>query len=137
MIATLIIFFITIIGIILSLFLFPKLKIGKINLKTYWIIAFLGAVILICFSLAPINLVVSEFVGVSKMNPLKILVLFFSMTLISVLLDEFGLFKFLASVAAKRANNKKALFFSFYFLVATLTIFTSNDVVILTFTPFI
>ena len=137
MIATLIICSVTIIGVVLSLFLFPKLKIGKVYLKTYWIITLVGALILICFSLAPLKTVFEELTHDSKINPLKILILFFSMTLISIFLDEFGLFKYLASVAAKRAKNKRVLFFSFYFLVAALTVFTSNDVVILTFTPFI
>ena len=100
-------------------------------------VALLGAVLLILFSLVPFKTIFTELTADSNINPLKILILFFSMTVISVLLDEFGLFRFLASVAAKRAKSQTVLFFSFYFLVALLTVFTSNDVVILTFTPFI
>ena len=138
MIPTIIISAITFITLILSLFLFPKIKIGRFCISTYWIVALVGASILLIFSFAPIKDVYSQLTVNSKINPLKILVLFFSMTLISVFLDEFGLFKYLASIAVKNAKgNQLLLFFSLYALVATLTIFTSNDVVILTFTPFI
>ena len=137
MIPTLIISILTFVTIVLSLFLFPKVKIGKFSFHTYWIIASVGAILLISIGLAPFEEIVDELTADSNINPLKILVLFFSMTIISILLDEFGLFRYLASVAAKRAKNQTVLFFSFYFLIALLTVFTSNDVVILTFTPFI
>ena len=137
MIATIVVSSITFVTIILSLLLFPKLIIKKLSISTYWLIALLGALILLFSTLVPFKEVWKELTTDSSINPLKILVLFFSMTFISVLLDEFGLFSYLASLATKRAKNQKFLFFSFYFLVAALTIFTSNDVVILTFTPFI
>lgn len=138
MIPTIIISVITFILITLSILFFPVIKIGKIKLGTYWIIALLGAVILLIFSFAPIQEVGKELISNTSVNPLKIIVLFFSMTILSIYLDEVGLFKYLASVAAKKAkNNQYALFVILYFLTATLTIFTSNDIVILTFTPFI
>ena len=138
MIATIIISSITFVSIALSLFLFPKIRIGKIALSTYWIIALVGASILLIFSLAPIKEVFDQLTANTKINPIKILVLFFSMTLISIFLDEFGLFQYLANLAVKNAKgNQCVLFFSLYALTAALTIFTSNDVVILTFTPFI
>ena len=60
------------------------------------------------------------------------------MTFLSIYLDGVGFFKFLAVFAAKKAkNNQFILFLILYGLVSLLTIFTSNDVVILTFTPFI
>lgn len=138
MIATIVISGITFLLIALSLFLFPKIKIGKIQFHTYWVIALIGATILLCSSLAPIENVWQQLTSNSKINPLKILVLFFSMTLISIMLDEFGLFKYLANLAVKVAkNNQYSLFFILYGLVSILTIFTSNDIVILTLTPFI
>ena len=138
MIPTIIISVITFILITLSILFFPVIKIGKIKLGTYWIIALLGAVILLIFSFAPIQEVGKELISNTSVNPLKIIVLFFSMTILSIYLDEVGLFKYLANVAAKKAkNNQYALFIILYFLTATLTIFTSNDIVILTFTPFI
>ena len=138
MITTIIIASITFISVTLSILFFPKLKIGNFSVSTYWLIALIGAIVLLATGLAPIKEVFSELTNNSSINPIKIIVLFFSMTVLSIYLDEVGLFKYLANVAAKRAkNNQFTLFTIFYFLVATLTIFTSNDIVILTFTPFI
>lgn len=138
MIPTLIISIITFVAILASLFFFPKLRIGRINISTYWVIALIGALILLSCSLAPIEEVFKQLIADTKINPLKILVLFFSMTLISIFLDEFGLFNALAELTVRKAKgNQYILFFAFYGLVALLTIFTSNDIVILTFTPFI
>ena len=138
MIPTIIIASITFISVTLSILFFPKIKVGRFSLSTYWLIALTGAIILLATGLAPIKEVFSELTNNSSINPIKIIVLFFSMTILSIFLDEVGLFKFLANFAAKRAkNNQFALFTIFYVLTATLTIFTSNDIVILTFTPFI
>ena len=138
MIATIVISVVTLLLITLSILFFPRIKIGKISLDTYWIIALLGAIILLAASLSPIKEVYNQFVSDTSINPLKILVLFFSMTIISIFLDEFGLFRYLACLASKKAKgNQLTLFFIFYLLTSLLTVFTSNDIVILTFTPFI
>ena len=138
MVATLIISIITFILVTISIIFFPKLRIGKIKLDTYWMITLLSAIILISFSLSPIKEVFKQLTSNSAINPLKILVLFFSMTILSIYLDEIGLFHFLAVKATKIAkNNQLVLFFTFYLLTSILTIFTSNDIVILTLTPFI
>ena len=138
MVATLVISIVTFILVILSILFFPHIKLGKIKLDTYWIVALIGAVILLSFSFSPINEVYSQLTSSSSINPLKILILFFSMTLISIFLDEFGLFKYLAVLASNKAKgNQYTLFILLYLLTAVLTIFTSNDVVILTLTPFI
>ena len=138
MIPTIVISVITFISITASILFFPQIKIGKIKIGTYWIIALVGASLLLAFSFAPIKEVWNQLTNSITVNPIKILILFFSMTVLSIFLDEVGLFRFLANVAAKRAkNNQYTLFTILYFLTATLTIFTSNDIVILTFTPFI
>lgn len=138
MIATIVIASVTFLLIMLSLFFFPKIKVGKFSISTYWVIALVGAITLLASLLVPFNKIYEELIADNAINPIKILVLFFSMTLLSILLDEFGLFKYLASLSVKIAkNNQFSLFFLLYFLVAILTIFTSNDVVILTLTPFI
>lgn len=138
MITTLIIALITFIGITLSILLFPHIKIKNFTLDTYWLIALLGAAILLIFSLVPLDELWKTLTSSSAINPLKILVLFFSMTIISIYLDELGLFKFLAIEATKKAGkNQFVLFLIFYLLTSILTVFTSNDIVILTLTPFI
>lgn len=138
MVPTIIISSVTFILVILSILLFPHIKIGKIKLDTYWMIALLGAIILLAFSFAPIKEVGNQLISNTAINPLKILILFFSMTMISIVLDELGLFRYLASLASKNAKgNQYILFLILYLLTSILTIFTSNDVVILTLTPFI
>ena len=138
MLPTLIASIITFILITVSIILFPNIKVKKVNIQTYWIIALIGAIILLAFSFAPMNKVFSQLTNNSSVNPLKIIVLFFSMTFLSIFLDGVGFFKYLAVLAARRAkNNQFILFLILYGLVSLLTIFTSNDVVILTFTPFI
>ena len=138
MIPTIIIASITFIAVTLSILFFPKIKIGRFSISTYWLIALTGAIILLATGLAPIKEVFTELTSNTPINPIKIIILFFSMTCLSIFLDEVGLFKFLANFAAKKAkNNQFALFTIFYVLTATLTVFTSNDIVILTFTPFI
>ena len=138
MVATILISVLAFVGMIGSIIFIPHFKIRKVIIDTYWIFPLIAAIILLVTSLAPFNEVISSLTSDTSINPLKILVLFFSMTIISVYLDELGLFKYLAIKAAKKAgSNQFVLFLIFYLLVAVLTIFTSNDVVILTFTPFI
>ena len=82
--------------------------------------------------------IISQFTSDSAVNPLKILILFISMTLISIYLDCVGFFRFLAAkVLSSAGKNQKALFFFLYITVSVLTVFTSNDIIVLTFTPFI
>lgn len=127
------------VSLIVSTIVFPKIKIGKISLSSYWVIALLGAVLMIATLRVSFEEIGdSLFDQTSTMNPLKILCLFFSMTFISIFLEEAGFFKFLANIAVKKAKKSQlGLFVILYFLTAVLTVFTSNDIVILTFTPFI
>ncbi len=138
MIWTIIIAGITFVGISASILFFPHIRIKKVKLDTYWIIAIVGALLLVATTLCPVGEISASWTSNNAVNPLKILILFFSMTVLSIYLDELGLFKLLASIAVNKAKgHQNVLFFVLYFLVAILTIFTSNDIVILTFTPFI
>lgn len=117
---------------------FPQIKIGKLTLSTYWLITLLGAIALIASCQADVVKLGKSLVADTAVNPLKILVLFISMTVLSVFLDELGFFGFLASAVLKRAKSgQKKLFFSLYAAVSLLTIVTSNDIIVLSFTPFI
>ncbi|MDE7213355.1 MAG: hypothetical protein K2N42_02120, partial [Anaeroplasmataceae bacterium] len=65
-------------------------------------------------------------------------VLFISMTILSIFLDEIGFFSYIAIKSAHLLKGSQLkLFFGFYALISILTVFTSNDIIILTFTPFI
>lgn len=116
----------------------PTIRIKNISIDTFFIPAVLGALILLIFNVVPFQNVLDSFTSTSSVNPIKILVLFISISMISISLDELGFFKFIAIKALQKShNNQYTLFFILYFLVALLTIFTSNDIIILTFTPFI
>ena len=138
MITALTISVITCAGLISSVLLFPKLKIGKITFATYWPICLLGAIFMLVFGAISPSEAWQGLTASSAVNPLKILVLFISSTLLSVYLDEVGFFRFLAVFATKKAKKSQlSLFLILYIVVSILTVFTSNDIVILTFTPFI
>ena len=116
----------------------PFVNIGKMRLGTYWIISLAGAVLILLSGTLPVDRLLSELFSDSAVNPVKILILFFSMTSMSVFLDEVGFFRHLAVLALRRTGKSQyALFISLYAVVSVLTVFTSNDIIVLTFTPFI
>lgn len=106
--------------------------------RIFWMAPLVGAMLLIALGVISPSDVVGGLLADSAVNPLKILVLFFAMTLMSVFLDEMGFFRFMAMVVLSRAGtNQRRLFLLLYAAVSVLTVFTSNDIVVLTFTPFI
>ena len=116
----------------------PDIRLRKLSINTYWIVPLVGALVLLSVGLIAFPDIINGLTADTAINPLKILVLFLSMTMMSVFLDEIGLFRFLASFALKKAKTSQlTLFIVLYILVSFLTIFTSNDIIILTFTPFI
>ena len=138
MIGTIIIAVLTCVALILSVLFYPKVKILKKEINTYWIVGLIGALLMLVFKSISFKDALDGLTSSSSVNPIKILVLFISMTFLSIFLDEVGFFKYLASIATKKAkSNQIVLFIILYCLVSVLTVFTSNDIVILTFTPFI
>lgn len=138
MIWTLIISILTCILLILSVLFKPNIIIKGIKIQTFWIVTLIGAILIVSFGFVPLKLISDKLLANSSINPIKILVLFISISFLSITLDELGFFSYIAVKAIKKVNNNQyKLFFILYFLVAILTIFTSNDIVILTFTPFI
>ena len=136
--ATLIISAATCLCMIVGVLLFPKIKLGKLSLDTYWIVVLIGATVVLLCGQVDVKEIVSAMVADTAVNPVKILVLFLSMTVLSVFLDELGFFRFLAGYALRHSHGgQRRLFFSLYVTVAVLTVFTSNDVIVLSFTPFI
>ena len=128
----------TIILMICGILFFPKIKLGKVQINSYWVIALLGAAVALIATKPDMSALFGALVADTAVNPVKILVLFISMTVLSVFLDELGFFRYLAGVALRRARSgQKKLFMYLYITVSILTVFTSNDVIILSFTPFI
>lgn len=137
-IPTIIIAVLTCLVLILSVLFFPKICIGKIKINTYWVVGIVGALLMLAFGCISFKDALAGLTSDSSVNPIKILVLFISMTILSIFLDEIGFFKYLACIATRKAkSNQIVLFIILYLLVSVLTVFTSNDIVILTFTPFI
>ena len=81
MIFTIIVVAITCLTMILSVLFFPKMKIGRLKIDSYWVIVLVGALILLFSGEANYITVGQALVADNAINPLKILVLFISMTL--------------------------------------------------------
>ncbi|MCH5148947.1 MAG: hypothetical protein J1G05_06295 [Clostridiales bacterium] len=138
MITAIVICAVTVVLMISSILFLPKLRIKKLNISPYWLIALLGATVLLIVKSEHLAAVGQAMTANTAINPLKILVLFISMTVLSIFLDELGLFRYLASQILKRAKSGQIkLFIYLYITVSVLTMFTSNDIIILSFTPFI
>lgn len=129
---------VTCIALVLSTLFKPNVHIRKHSYGTYWLVALTGAIILVAARLVSFSTIIDGLTAKSSVNPIKILVLFLSMTVQSIFLDEMGLFRYCANMALKKAKGSQlGLFFCLYAVVSILTVFTSNDIIILTFTPFI
>ncbi|MBE6535913.1 MAG: hypothetical protein E7677_04750 [Ruminococcaceae bacterium] len=137
MTSTIIIAVVTVVLFMASVLFLPSVgKNGKF--KIYPLIPFVGGILMILFGNLSIGQVLTSFTENTSVNPIKILVLFLSMTVYSLILDRTGFFGYISGVVLKHAgHNQYAVFFSLYAVIAVLTVFTSNDIVILTFTPFI
>lgn len=132
------IFAVTCIVMIICVLIKPKFRFGKIYLSSYWVIATIGAVASIFVNIGSFNKILNALLSDSAVNPIKILTLFISMTFISVFLDSTGFFAYLAGRVMGIAGKRQfSLFLYLYITVSILTVFTSNDIIILTFTPFI
>lgn len=111
---------------------------SKLRIPLYPLVVMTGAFFMLAFGVLPFDEAIRTFTSSGAVNPLKIITLFFSMSALSIYLDEAGFFDFLAVKILRYANKKQIhLFLILYVLVSFLTVFTSNDIVILTFTPFI
>ena len=137
MISTFIISGLTILLMTLSFFLFPQVRIKSKKLDTYWMITLVGAILILLTHIPSDGDILKLFIENNSTNPLKIIVLFLSLTFISKFLDAVGLFDYLATrVSAIGKGNQFILFTVFYFLISILTIATNNDIIIIV-TPII
>ena len=115
-----------------------KLHPRHASARIFWIAPLVGALLLLALGVLSPRDALSGLLADSAVNPVKILVLFFAMTLMSVFLDEVGFFRYMANAVLSRAGSSQyRLFLLLYVAVSVLTVFTSNDIVVLTFTPFI
>jgi arsenical pump membrane protein len=134
------IFAITCLTMILGILFQPEIRLGRVRVGSYWVVTSVGAVVLLLIpgivDFGRLGTFISDFS--LPVNPVKILSLFLSMTMLSIYLDEQGFFRYLANAALRRAGkDQKRLFAFLYVTVSVLTVFTSNDIIILSVTPFI
>lgn len=135
---SLIIFVLTCLTLLVLVFCKSSVTIRGHRISIFWIAPLAGAVAMVASGQISPAEVAEGLTSAGEVNPLKILILFFSMTMMSVYLDELGFFRLLAVKVMKRAGgDQRTLFFLLYALVSVLTVFTSNDIIVLTFTPFI
>ena len=87
---------VTCITMILAVLFKPQVKIRRIFIDTYWPIAMIGAFLLVIFKSISFKEAVLGLTADTAINPIKILVLFLSMTILSIFLDEAGFFHYLA-----------------------------------------
>ncbi len=138
MITALIIATVTCAAFILNILTKPSLNIKGKSYSVYWVAPLLGALAMLAFGVISPTKLWQGLTADSDVNPIKILVLFLSLTLMSVLLDSAGFFRLLANKTLSMAKHSQwALFICLYLTVSVLTVFTSNDIIVLTFTPFI
>ena len=138
MIYSIIVFILTCLLLILAILKKPNIKISKFHIETFLLVSLIGALLIIIPGIIPFSYVIVNMFANSPINPIKILIILISMAMLSITLDEMGFFNYIAikSIDLVKGSQYK-LFFILYILIAILTIFTSNDIVILTFTLFI
>ncbi len=138
MILTTIIFILTISILIWMVMFKPKFYFGRFSVESFWVVALIGAGSLLMLNLVTPSAVYDALTVASGINPLKLLIIFLSMSGLSVMLDELGFFKKVSMYVLSKANTSQIkIFIYLYITVSILTIFTSNDIIILTFTPII
>lgn len=131
---SLIILITTCILLMLSIIFIPKIK----KIDTFYLVAIFGAILMILFRQIGFKDIYNSLFHNELISPIKILILFITTSFLSITLDNLGFFDFIATFTIKKfSSSQYKLFTMLYIAISLLTIFTSNDVVILTFTPFI
>ena len=105
MVATLIVSLITCIILIVSILTFPKIKMFNKKINTYWIVCLIGAIFILLFKGVSVKESMLALFENSSINPIKILIFFFSMTFLSIFLDEEKLNKSISQTAAVEHMN--------------------------------
>jgi arsenical pump membrane protein len=115
-----------------------RLSTRTIRIDSYFLGALIAPIMIAGFGLLNPDQILQGLRGSGGLNPFGVLILFLAMVFMSIYLDTTGFFEYCARIALRYANNHGIrLFLAFYAVISLLTIFTSNDIIILTFTPFI
>ena len=109
MTAVLSIFLLSCGGLLLLVFCKPAVSVRGRRVSIFWTAPLAGALCMILTGQISPGEVAEGLTGAGEVNPLKILVLFFSMTMMSVYLDELGFFRLLAVRILRRAGGSVEL----------------------------
>ena len=90
---------------LISIIVFPKIKFKTFEFQTFYFFPFIAMILIFAFRLIDMDEAMNRLVSSGGMNPLKIIVLFFSMSFISIILDELNFFEYLANKALKKVNR--------------------------------
>lgn len=109
-----------------------------LRMPTYFLGALFGPVAILALGVLHLPDIARHLRGTALLNPGGILALFLSMVFLSVFLDITGVFEACARWALRHAGRDgRRLFLTLYATVSVLTVFTSNDIIVLTFTPIV
>ena len=90
---------------ILLIIFYPTLKIGKLHFSTFYFPLLLVALIFLIFPVFDKSELQKALFTNNPINPLKILILFLSVSVLSIGLDKSGFFSFLASWSIKKVKQ--------------------------------
>jgi Na+/H+ antiporter NhaD/arsenite permease-like protein len=98
----------------------------------------LAVVILLIVQSMPLWVVRDGIVGAGPLVPYSVVIIFFSLSYMSFSLDETGVFAAMSFWFVRRSGGSgHKLFFAVFLLSAIFTVFTSNDIVVMTLTPIV
>jgi arsenical pump membrane protein len=101
------------------------------------LIALIGAALVLVLGIVSLS-DAKNYLLFSSTHPWQIIIFFITFAVISTTLDDLGFFRWCAIKATILAKHDGLLLFNYLFiLTALVTVFTANDIVILTLTPFI
>ncbi len=104
----------------------------------YSIVPLIGVLILLITFTINFKDLIEGIIGSERIKPYAIIILFMSLAYLCISIDLTGFFEFLAlKVALSAGNSGRKLFIYFFIFSSILTVFTSNDIVILTITPIV
>jgi arsenical pump membrane protein len=109
-----------------------------LRMQSFFVGALLGPALILGAGLLSYGDAARGIAGGGTLQPAGVLALFLAMVFMSIFLDTTGFFEMSARYALKYSHaDGRRLFYTIYGTVSVLTVFTSNDIVILTFTPFV
>jgi arsenical pump membrane protein len=111
----------------------------------YYLSPFLSSVVLLAIDIISFNDIYKGLIGynpesmlIFSSGPFSTLILFLSIAFISLTLEVSGFFKYISVKMLKLVDHSGySLFAAVFWISGVLALFTSNDIVILTFTPFL